>query len=45
MTPEINPNVYPTKYHVSANFGGEVSEIEFSDSFKELNLSGKLPFE
>lgn len=45
MTPEVNPNVYPTRYHVSANFGGEVSEIEFSDSFKELNLSGKLPFE
>lgn len=45
MTPEVNPNVYPTRYHVSANFGGEVSEIEFSDSFKELNLSGKLPFD
>lgn len=45
MTPEVNPNVYPTRYHVSASFGGEVSEIEFSDSLKDLNLSGKLPFD
>lgn len=45
MTPEINPAVYPTVYHVAANLGGEISEIEFSDSFKELNLSGKLPFD